>query len=58
MGLFKDTPKPGVPQTISSRKWGRLKDSLPFPAEPGRNEAPDLVRRIKFSHQRQRRHLS
>ena len=58
MGLFKDTPKPGVPQTISSRKWGRLKDSLPFPVEPGDNADPSLGRRIKFGHQRQRRHLS
>lgn len=58
MGLFKDTPRPRVPQTISRRKWNRLRDSLPFPAEAAGAPAKDLARRIKFSHQRGRRHLS
>jgi hypothetical protein len=58
MSRPKRNPPPAVPQTISGRKWGRLRDSLPFPAEPGGVPPRDLARRIRFGHQRSRRHLS
>jgi hypothetical protein len=30
-----DAPGAAVPQTISDKRWDRLRDNLPFPAEPG-----------------------
>jgi hypothetical protein len=49
---------PKIPETIDNKKWNRFRDNLPFPAEPNGKEVSDLVRRIKFNHQRNRRELS
>jgi hypothetical protein len=57
MRFSKDKPQDSgvpVPQTISDKKWGHLRDSLPFPAEPAGLSHDDTMRRIKFSHQRTR----
>ncbi len=70
MGLFsKYTPpepqegrygkKSGVPQTISGKKWDRLHDSLPFPADDSAEPAQTTAKRVAFGNQRfGRPHLS
>lgn len=58
----KDKPEDSgapVPQTISDKKWGHLRDNLPFPVDPGNlTSREDTRRRIEFGHQRMRGDLS
>jgi hypothetical protein len=47
--------RPAVPQTISDKKWGQLRDSLPFPVDPSNlTGRDDTRRRLNFGHQRMR----
>jgi len=63
MGLFSkytpEEPKDGrygqksnVPDTISGKKWDRLHDSLPFPADDSSEPVEMTVQRVKFGNQR------